>query len=259
MIKLFYNISDSNQSCGDHHCNVIAESRFPSLNSSILSNLKELEKLVQELEECVEALKKAVNLHLYLSCDSSIHSKDCSSLRNAQRQIMGLSDVSSNYLQFHRSYNRTQNICSFKELQEFKEKYLIRNKNLIRKSVTKRFTNKLETLLFNYEDFRKTFNASVTTDNASEVMRPTSFCEILQEAQENLDNAVLAVKQYEIVAWDITSVMDIEKKVIITRAKELCRQTNVFDKMTEGAITKLNSLSIDEEDQAYCSSESDHE
>ena len=215
--------------------------------------------MVQELEECVEALKTAVNLHLYLSCDSSIHSKDCLSLRNAQRQIMGLSHVSSNFQQFHRSYSRNQNFCSFKNVQEFKEKYLIKNRNLIRKSVTRTFASKLETLLFNYEDFRKTFNTSATTNQSLEAKKRTSFCEILQDAQENLDSAVLAIKQYELVAWDITSVMDIEKKVIITRAKELCRQTNVFDKMTENAITKLNSISIDEEDDAESSSESEHE
>ena len=237
-------------------------SGLPSLNSSILSNLKELEKLVQDLEECVEALKTAVDLHLYLSCDSSIHSKDCTSLRNAQSQIIRLSDVSSNYLQLHRSYNRSQNLCSFKELQEFKEKYITRNQTLIRKSLSETFANKLETLLLNYEDFRKNFNSEVTASTTSEVKKPTSFCEILQEAQENLDNALLAIKQYELVAWDITSVMDLEKKVIITRAKNLCRQTTVFDKMTEGAVTKLHMESIDEEDHedhVYCSSESENE
>ena len=237
----------------------MTEAGLPSLNSSIRANLNELEKLVQELEECVTALKTAVNLHLYLSCDSSIHSKDCASLRSAQRQIQGLSDVSSNYRQFHRRYSRSQNFCSFKELQEIKEKYITRNRNLIRQSVSKTFANKFETLLLNYDDFRKTFNNGVTADSTHEIKKPTSFCEILQEAQENLDSAVLAIKQYELVAWDITSVMDLEKKVIITRAKELCRQTTVFDKMTEGAINKLNSQSIDEEKHMYYSSESEIE
>ena len=76
-----------------------------------------------------------------------------------------------------------------------------------------------------------------------------SFCEILQVAQQNLDNAVLAIKQYEMVALDISSVMVVEEKVIITRARELCRSTNVFEKMTKCAIIKLNSVDDENSDE----------
>ena len=76
---------------------ILSESGLPSLNSSIQTNLYELERLIKELENCVEALKKAIDLHLYLSCNSSIHSKECLSLRNAKSTIKELAEVSPNY------------------------------------------------------------------------------------------------------------------------------------------------------------------
>ena len=242
----------------------MSESRLPSLNSSIQINLYELERLIKELENCVEALKKAIHLHLYLSCNSAIHSKDCQSLRNAKSSIEGLTRVSSTYpkfkyvqgdtkperhfsvcieewrssilKQFHNSYHRTKSLCSWSEFPNLRENYSLDEKTHGKNcanAASKRFP----------------FQPTSTPQRSWEDTSSSSFCEILQVAQENLDNALLAIKEYELVAWDITSVMGTEEKVIIIRAKELCRKADVFDKMTDKALAKLNTLSIEDDEE----------
>ena len=100
--------------------------------------------------------------------------------------------------------------------------------------------NKKNTLFSKYDDVRESSVSRAAEEELAQKKNLGSFCEILQVAQVNLENAVLAIKHYEIVAWDISSMVDIEEKIIITRAKQLCRQTEVFDKMTESALIKLN-------------------
>jgi hypothetical protein len=248
---------------------ILSESGLLSLNSSIQTNLYELERLIKELENCAEALKKAIHLHLYLSCNSSIHSKDCLSLRNAKSTLKGLAEVSSKYpnftyvngdngqashlslcladlrsnimKQFHRSCNRTKSLCSWKELHNLKENYIGRNSSLDETTDAKNYADNPDTQLSS--------ESKSTTQQFWEENNSSSFCEILQVAQDNLDDAVLAIKEYELVAWDISSVMGTEEKVILIRAKELRRKADVFDKMTETALEKLNNLSYDDDSQ----------
>jgi hypothetical protein len=141
--------------------------------------------------------------------------------------------------QFHRSCNRTKSLCSWKELHNLKENYIGRNSSLDETTDAKNYADNPDTQLSS--------ESKSTTQQFWEENNSSSFCEILQVAQDNLDNAVLAIKEYELVAWDISSVMGTEEKVILIRAKELRRKADVFDKMTETALEKLNQLSYDDD------------
>ena len=257
--------------------------------------------MVKELENCVESLQNAINLHLRLSCSSSSHSKECQSLRNARSTINQLADAASNHRpSIRRSfqndednekdeqldngfeniftspfligmsyltqggenqqkklkaiYNRTKSFPTWNDLNSLKEKSTDGYQNLKEMAISKYAASRSTSELCNERYFQDALFAVLTIKGTPERKISESYCEILQVAQVNLDNAILAVKQYEIVAWNIGSVMNVETKMIVTKARELSRTSDVFDKMTEDALTKLSTLTTeDDSDNAYVS------
>ena len=71
-----------------------------------------------------------------------------------------------------------------------------------------------------------------------------SVYELLEVAQQNLYTAILAKEQYDLICWDLSSSLDIEEKIMVTKAKELNRKSKEFEKMTEDAIQKLRLLNL---------------
>ena len=74
--------------------------------------------------------------------------------------------------------------------------------------------------------------------------RGQSAYEILDVAQQNLYLAILAKEQYDLICQDLSLSLDIEEKIVVTKAKELNRKSKAFEKMTEDAIQKLSSFNI---------------
>ena len=152
------------------------------------------------------------------------------------------------------SYNRTKSFPTWNDLNRLKEKSTDGYQNLKEMAITKYAATRSTSELCNERYFQDALFSVLTIKGPSERKASESYCEILQVAQVNLDNAILAVKQYEIVAWDIGSVMNIETKMMVTKARELSRNSDVFDKMTEDALTKLSTLTTDDDsDNAYVS------
>ena len=241
----------------------LSEVGLPSLNSYIQTNLHELERLVRDLEDCVENLKKAIDLHLKLSCSSSSHSKNCQSLRNAECTIQHLAKAQPNphFVPCRFDFDEDKVIESDELsppsfllwmssiLQNENDQPSKFMSNLDRAKSIGYWKDYTDWKTFKEAHFQNGLISRLTTGEYSRRKMNNSFCEILQVAQQNLDNAVLAIKQYEMVALDISSVMVVEEKVIITRARELCRSTNVFEKMTKCAIIKLNSVDDENSDE----------
>ena len=193
----------------------VYSSPLPTLDESIQSNRNELGRLVKELEGCSHTIGKVGELHRNNFCRSAT--------------------------------------ITYKEGGERNKKY----KNEAIEALAKRLDAALKTVTSRVKSFKQQRSPEYPPNLPSELQNPPdatpstdveengqSVYELLEIAYQNLYQAILANKQYDMILQDLSSSLDIEEKLVLTKAMELSRESKTFKKMTGDAIEQLRLSNV---------------
>lgn len=193
----------------------VHSSPLPTLNESIQSNMNELGRLAEELEECSQTIGKVGEVHRNNLCRSGT--------------------------------------ITYKEDRERSKIY----KNEATETLAKLLNAALKIVASRIKPFKQQWSPEYPPNLPSESQNPPdarpstdveengqSVYELLEVAHQNLCQAIIAKKQYDIILEDLNSSLDIEEKMVLTKAKELSRESKTFKKMTCDSIDKLNLLNV---------------